>query len=126
MSDDKPQNVGGDSNSNPEALALTEPIPLMLHPAEVYFRSLSSGSRRTMREALNAIAKLLTDNKCDATTLDRSKLKYQHMAIIRLILMEKDSPAMANKMLCALRRTLKEAWRLELITREQYARRASQ
>ncbi|MGB3754993.1 MAG: tyrosine-type recombinase/integrase [Rivularia sp. (in: cyanobacteria)] len=124
MSDDKPQNVGGNSNSNPEALALTEPIPLTLHPAEVYLRSLGSGSRRTMREALNAIAKLLTDNKCDATTLDWSKLKYQHTAIIRSILMEKYSPAMANKMICALRRTLKEAWRLELMTREQYARAA--
>ena len=124
MSDDKPQNVGGNSNSNPEALALTEPIPLTLHPAEVYLRSLGSGSRRTMREALNAIAKLLTDNKCDATTLDWSKLKYQHTAIIRSILMDKYSPAMANKMICALRRTLKEAWRLELMTREQYARAA--
>lgn len=93
---------------------------------EVYIRSLSGGSRRTMRYALNEIAKMLTDNQCDATTLDWSKLKYQHThtAIVRAILMEKYSPAMVNKMLCALRRTLKEAWRLELTTREQYARSA--
>ena len=104
------------------SLALSEPIPLTLQPAEVYIRSLGGGSRRTMRHALNEIAKILTDNQCDATTLDWSKLKYQHTAIVRAILMEKYSPAMVNKMLCALRRTLKEAWRLELTTREQYAR----
>ena len=115
MSEDKNQD---------NSLALSEPIPLTLQPAEVYIRSLGGGSRRTMRHALNEIAKILTDNQCDATTLDWSKLKYQHTAIVRAILMEKYSPAMVNKMLCALRRTLKEAWRLELTTREQYARAA--
>lgn len=106
------------------SLALSEPIPLTLQPAEVYINSLDKGSRRTMRHALNEIAKILTDNQCDATTLDWSKLKYQHTALVRAILIEKYSPAMTNKMLCALRRTLKEAWRLELTTREQYARSA--
>ncbi|MEO0934017.1 MAG: tyrosine-type recombinase/integrase [Cyanobacteria bacterium J06641_2] len=124
MPDEKPHNIGDNYSFNSQSLGLTQPVPLTLHPAEVYIRSLGKGSRRTMREALNAIAKLLTDNECDATTLDWSKLKYQHTAIVRSILMEKYSPAMANKMLCALRRTLKEAWRLELMTREQYARAA--
>jgi site-specific recombinase XerD len=36
--------------------------------------------------------------------------------------MEKYSPATANKMLCALRRVLKEALRLELIDPVDYAR----
>lgn len=106
------------------SLALSEPVPLTLQPAEVYINSLDSNSRRTMRHALDTIANILTDNQCDATTLDWSKLKYQHTAIVRSILMKKYSPAMVNKMLCALRRTLKEAWRLELTTREQYARAA--
>jgi len=124
MSDDKPTTGGGGYNFNLEEMALTQPIPLTLHPAEVYLRSLGEGSRRTMREALNAIAKLLTSDKCDAATLDWSKLKYRHTAIIRSILMERYSPAMANKMISALRRTLEEAWRLELMTREEYARAA--
>ncbi|MFN6529742.1 hypothetical protein [Nostoc sp. ChiSLP03a] len=41
-------------------------------------------SRRTMREALNAIAQLLTNSSCDASTLDWSKLGYQHTSFFRL------------------------------------------
>ncbi|BAY95941.1 MULTISPECIES: tyrosine-type recombinase/integrase [unclassified Tolypothrix] len=110
------------SNFNPESLALTEPVPLTMHPAEVYINSLGEGSRRTMREALNAIARLLTNDTCDASTLDWSKLRYQHTAAVRSVLMEKYSPAMANKMLCALRRTLKEAWRLGLMSTDEYGK----
>jgi integrase len=123
MSKDKPQSIYA-SNFSPESLALTEPVPLTRHPAEVYLRSLGSGSRRTMREALNAIARLLTNGTCDASTLDWSKLRYHHTAAVRSVLMEKYSPAMANKMISALRRTLKEAWRLELMTTEEYLRAA--
>jgi integrase len=75
-----------------------------------------------MREALNEIARLLTSDTCDASTLDWSLLRYQHTAAVRAVLMEKYSPAMANKMLCALRRTLKEAWRLGLMSTEEYGR----
>jgi integrase len=77
-----------------------------------------------MREALNAIARLLTNGSCDASTLDWSKLRYQHTAAVRSVLMEKYSPAMANKMLCALRRTLKETWRLGLMSTDEYGRAA--
>jgi integrase len=75
-----------------------------------------------MREALNAIARLLTNETCDAMTLNWAALRYPHTAAVRSVLMERHSPAMANKMLCALRRTLKEAWRLELISAEDYDR----
>jgi len=67
-----------------------------------------------MREALQVIARLLTNGNCDASTLDWSALRYQHTSAVRAVLMEKYSPAMANKMLCALRRTLKEALKLGL------------
>ena len=73
-----------------------------------------------MREALNVIAQLLTNGSCDASTMDWSKLCYQHTSAVRSVLREKYSPAMANKMLCALRRTLKEARRLGLMSANDY------
>ncbi|NJM88903.1 MAG: site-specific integrase [Hydrococcus sp. RU_2_2] len=103
---------------DPNTLLLAAPLPLTLHPAEVYLASLGVGSRRTMREALNAIASLLTNGTSDASTLDWAALRYQHTAAVRSVLMDKYSPAMANKMLCALRRTLTEARRLGLMSSE--------
>ncbi len=93
-----------------------------MHPAQVYLASLGAGSKRTMRQALNAIASMLTNGHCDALTLDWAALRYQHTAAVRSVLMEKYSPATANKMLCALRRTLKEARRLGLMDAEDYDR----
>lgn len=75
-----------------------------------------------MRQALDAIASLLTDGECDCFTLDWASLRYKHTAALRAALMEKYAPATANKMLCALRRVLKEALRLELIEPVDYAR----
>ncbi|MFP4134369.1 MAG: tyrosine-type recombinase/integrase, partial [Halothece sp.] len=95
--------------------------PLTHHPAAVYLSQLAPRSRRTMRQALNSLAAYLTQGQCDAFTLDWSKLRYPHTAALRSILMEKYSPATANRMLCALRRTLKEAQRLKLIPLEDYA-----
>ncbi|WP_228038825.1 hypothetical protein [Nostoc sp. LEGE 12450] len=37
------------SNFSPESLALTEPVPLTMHPDEVYINSLGEGSRRTQK-----------------------------------------------------------------------------
>ncbi|MGH2414423.1 MAG: tyrosine-type recombinase/integrase [Microcystaceae cyanobacterium] len=75
-----------------------------------------------MRQSLNAIAHLLTNGECDALTLDWSKLRYQHTSAIRTALKKKLAPATANKMLCALRRVLKEALRLDLIDPKDYAK----
>lgn len=107
---------------DPTNLVLAAPLPLTMHPASVYLASLGEGSRRTMREALDAIASLLTGGICNATTLNWAALRYQHTAAVRSVLMEKYSPATANKMLCALRRTLLMARRLGLMTSEDYDR----
>lgn len=99
---------------------LSTPLPLTLHPAAVYLSSLTSGSRRTTEKALNVIARLLTSNQCDALSVDWSKLRYQHTAAIRAIFIEKYSPATTNRMLCALRRVLKECLRLGLMSAQDY------
>lgn len=102
------------------SLALTSPLPLTQHPAAVYLSVLSHGSRSTMRQALNAIASMLSNGKCDAMTLDWSKLRYEHTIAVQGILLEKYEPTTAQKMMCALRRVLKEAHRLRLIDSETY------
>jgi site-specific recombinase XerD len=107
---------------NPVSLALTTPVPLTEHPAAVYLASLGAGSRRTMEQSLNAIAKILTANTCDALTLDWSKLRYKHTAAVRGILVERYAPATANKMLAALRRVLRQALLLELMDANDFAR----
>jgi site-specific recombinase XerD len=108
-------------NSTSSVLVLAEPIPLIEHPAAVYLATLSPGSRPAMRQALNAIARLLTDNSCDAMTLNWAALRYKHTAAVRAVLSQKYSPAYVNKVLCALRRVLKEALRLEIMSAVDFA-----
>ncbi len=107
---------------NPESLKLSEPVPLTCHPAQVYLGGLSEGSVPTMKGSLNAIAHLLTNNECDAMTLDWAKLRYQHTAAIRTALKRKYAGSTTNKMLCALRRVLQEAHRLDLIEAADYTK----
>jgi len=94
------------------------------HPALVYLASLSPGSRRTMKGALDAMAHLLTSGRCDALSLDWSEVRFQHGAALRAVLAERYAPATANKMLAAWRGTLKAAWRLGVLNSEDYGRAA--
>lgn len=102
-------------------LKLSTPMPLTLHPARVYLRSLSHGSFATMRQALDAIASLLTNGECDLDTLNWASLRYQHTSAIQASLLEKRSPATVKKMMCALKRVLREAQKLELMDAQSYA-----
>ncbi len=106
------------------SLVLLKRQPADRNPAAVYLASLKEGSRRSQRQALNRMAGLLTSGHADAFSLDWSALQYQHTAALRARLMESYSPATANKFLCALRRTLKHAWRLGQMTAEGYQRAA--
>jgi integrase len=75
-----------------------------------------------MSGALDTIAGLLTDYRCDRRTLDWGALRYQHTAAVRALLADLYAPATANKMLAALRGVLREAWRLGLMSAEEHAR----
>jgi site-specific recombinase XerD len=94
------------------------------HPAAVYISRLSVGSRRTMRQALDVVARIISNGVHGAQTLPWASLRYQHTRSVRTALLERYSPASANKILAALRGVLKEAWRLGLMSAEDY-RRAS-
>ena len=102
------------------SLLLSTPVPLTAHPAAVYLRSLRAGSRPTMEQSLNAIAALLTNGTGSALTLDWSQLRYRHTSAVQAALLERYQPATAKKMMCALRRVLKEARKLELMDEFSY------
>jgi integrase/recombinase XerD len=108
-----------------QELALSTQIPLDRNPAAVYLASLESPtSRRTMRQALDTIAGLLTGN-VDAFACNWAAVRFQHTAAIRSKLTEEYAASTANKFLSALRGTLKAAWQLGQMSAEEYHKAAS-
>jgi integrase len=105
-------------------LMLAVQPPADEHPAAVYLARLAPGSRRTMRAALEVVAGMLTSGAADAQTLDWSAVRYQHAQAVRSLLAERYKPATVNKALSGLRGVLREAWRLGLVTSEDYRRAA--
>ena len=97
-------------------------IPADRNPALVYLANLAAGSRRPMRQALNIVAEILTAGRCDLTTLPWGALRFQHTQAVRSALQERYQTATANKMLSALRQTLRTAWNLGYLTAEEYQR----
>jgi site-specific recombinase XerD len=101
-------------------LILDHPQPLDRNPAAIYIASLPAETgKRTQAQALRVIAKIF---ETDINHLDWSSLRYQHTAAIRAKIARTYKPATANKILSALRRTLKQAWLLGNMTAEEYAR----
>lgn len=96
--------------------------PNSQNPALVYIARLESGdSRRTMTQALNAIANIAHPG-ADLYTMPWAALRYEHTQAIRARLAEMHDYRTANKLLTALRQTLKEAWRLGQMSAEDYMR----
>lgn len=107
----------------PELLAeLAEAKPADC-PAVAYVLGRSSGSQPTLWGALGLIAAILTSNRTSSPlAIPWHQLKRNHVLAVRRWLEDHRSPATGNKILSALRGTLKEAWRMELLTAEQYLR----
>lgn len=97
-------------------------VTLDTHPVAAYLSSLAPGSRRTMQQSISVMAHLLTNGQQDLLTLRWQDLRYQHALALRSRLQERYAPATVVKMLSALRRVLKEARRLGLMSAEDYDR----
>jgi integrase len=94
--------------------------------AAVYVASLNSeAGRRTMRQALNLCAGLLSSGNDDALTFAWQDIRFQHLAALRSKLQEHYKPATVNKMLAAVRGVLKAAWQMGQITAEDYHKAVS-
>jgi site-specific recombinase XerD len=92
------------------------------HPAAVYLASLSPGSRRCMKNALNLCAGVLTSGRCDLWSLPWAEIRFSHATALRSALSEGYAPATVNQALAAFKGTLKAAWRLELLDDRNYNR----
>jgi integrase len=78
-----------------------------------------------MLGALNKMAGLLTSGQHDAVSFDWAQLRYQHTVALRSVLMTLYAPKTANRMLCALRKTLRAAWELGQMETETFHRAAN-
>src|SRR3984893_1821836 len=106
-------------------LAVADKVLLDRHPVAVYLARLAPSSRRTMHAALNSIAGLLSDDRCDAWSLAWEKLRDRHTTAVRALLADgRYAPATANRHLPALRGVLKECWRLGYVSAEDFQRAA--
>jgi site-specific recombinase XerD len=110
------------AQSTPGELIPVIDIPNQANPSLVYLASLAPGSRRTMRQALDVIANLLSAGACDHRSLPWGMLRFQHTQAVRSALAEVYSAATANKMLSALKQTLRAAWSLGYMSAEEYQR----
>jgi site-specific recombinase XerD len=75
-----------------------------------------------VRHSLETIAEILAGEDTDPWTFPWQDLRYQHTARVRRELVQRYAPATVNKMLSALRGTLKNAWRLDLMVADDYSR----
>ncbi len=79
-----------------------------------------------MQRALNVIAELLTGQEgVDYAGIPWGRLRFQHTAALRAALAERYIYSTANKTLSALRGVLKAAWKLGLMSAEDYQQAAS-
>lgn len=105
-----------------DGASLSTPIEPSQHPGLVYLARLGPGSRRTMRQALDTIAGMVSGGVLDAGRMQWAALRYEHTTAIRSALAERYAPSTANKFLAAVRGVLKEAWRLGQMDAETYHR----
>ena len=108
--------------ANPTKIAPAIVAPGSTNPYLVYLSQLAIGSRRTMRESLEHIARMVSEGSLDASNFPWSELRYQHTQAIYTHLLETRAPATANKMMAAVGRVLKEAWKLGQMSAEDYHR----
>jgi site-specific recombinase XerD len=105
--------------------ARTATVPASADPYRAYLDTLGSAeSRRTMRGCLDRIAQLLSgDPEVGGEGQPWHLLRYEHTSRLRAAMIDAGwSGAYVNKHLAALRRVLKEAWRLDLMAAEDYQR----
>lgn len=104
------------------ALEPVRQTPADKQPALTYLAGLGRSSQRTQWSALCVVAAVLTAGQCSPVTLPWWTLRRQHVNAVRAWLIEHRKPATGKRCMAALRGTLKECWRLDLMSIEEYHR----
>lgn len=99
------------------------------HPVSIYITGLASGSRRTMKNALEKAVSIFTVGKSrDVMTFPWHVIRFQHVEALRAVLVDsknKIALGTANKILSGVRRVLYYCFNLKLMPHEEYTRTLS-
>lgn len=104
-----------------ELVIVESPLPPDRHPVAIYLARLSADSRPAMASSLREIARILCPG-ATPDTLPWHHLRFQHTQAVRAALMARYAERSVNRMLSALRGVLKTAWKLRLISTDDYMR----
>ena len=107
-----------------DALQLPEvpkrrPLARDLRPELTYLTTQAPTGRRTQETALTAIASAFGHS---LDSMPWEALRFQHVQALRQLLAQRYAPSTANRMLSALKGTLKQAWLLGYIDQDAYSR----
>lgn len=90
-------------------------------PAYIYLAGLpKESSRKVQAYDLNTVARKL--RAADAFSLDWASLRNKDMTVLQTWLLSTYKPRTAARIMCAIKGTLKAAWRMDLISDHDYLR----
>lgn len=102
-------------------LAPVPSLPLEQHPVIAYLAGLGNDrSRDTQKWAIINIAAFLSGGQCNPLTLPWWLIRRPHVNAVRGWLIQDKQPATGKRYMAALRGTLKECWRSDLMTTDDY------
>lgn len=91
-----------------------------IRPDNLYLSGLATGSRASAQSSLRVASRLLFAMEPEET--EWGSLRYPDVAKLRAALQDAHAPATCNKVLSAVKGVLKEAWRLRLLSTEDFSR----
>lgn len=96
-------------------------LPIDQHPVAVYLAGLRPEGRRGIITALHLVTRTLTNGiTSDFMAIDWTRVSLHHLFAVKAALKDHYAPKTVNHALTAVRKVLKTAWRLGLITEEEY------
>jgi len=109
--------------------AILQAQPLDTNPAAVYLAKLRPSGRRSQYSTLARMAEMMSNGTIvDPLAFPWHQLRYSHIAALKSRIQEDPeikAVATVNKYLAALRGVAREAWRLDLMTADDYLKISS-